>query len=195
MSTDSDAIVAAIKGMSDAFVGRINKTDSDFVEHARRVEGQMEQLVDLTKHMAVMNAKSDTIREELTDIKATLRLGQEKVDGSIGRLHKRIDEVGAASRDHSDLVKTNLELQIKGTKEHHDKLEADYRENLARLDGAKKLATVGWILFTFVVGTFGFIGKGWLENLDSQKDKQMQRIERLETQMRETLDLIEKKRQ
>lgn len=204
MSAESEAVVAAIKAMSDSFLGRIVKTESDFVEHTRRVENQMAQLIDLTKHMAVMHAKNDGIHEDLSEIKATLRINQEKVETSITRLHKRIDEVSEDSRDHSDTTKRHadiqvkvvsdkLEIQVKVVSDKLELLDKAYSAFVNRIDGAKRFATTLWILFAFIVSTFGFLGKNWIENIDREKQEQAVSIKRLEITHRELEDILKQK--
>lgn len=92
---------------------RIEKSESDFIMHLRKVEDRLDQIVDLTKTVAVLQQNSTTQTDNITEMRTHLKENSQRIDASIGRLHNRLDEIIAGQRDKLELHTKESEIKLK----------------------------------------------------------------------------------
>lgn len=162
MSSESEAIVAAITAMASTLSSRIESTETDFVGHLKKVEDRLDILVDLTKTVAVLQHQSAQFNEHINQVREQIREGQVKTDSSISRLHVRIDELNTSLRDRVELAKREMDIDLKGIKQDHSALKDTVN---SWVNWGKGAYAIGAVLCTFAVWT----GSRWLDDLEKSR--------------------------
>ena len=173
--SDSEPIVKAIETMATALLDRVNKTETDFVNHLQRVEDRLDQLVELTKNVAVIQANSANQQERMTEFGVQLRTFEQRNEGSTSRIHNRIDDLNHLVGEKLDVNEKKFEAMIAETvipfskkqedlaTKHHN-LDTEFQKYLNRAVAA--VSVIG-----FVIGTFSWIGKTWVTSLERDRDQ------------------------
>lgn len=173
--SESDPIVKAIEHMANILLDRVNKTEKDFVNHLQRVEDRLDQLVELTKNVAVIQANSANQQERMTEFGVQLRTFEQRNEGSTSRIHSRIDDLNHLVSEKLDVNEKKVEAMIADTilpvtrkqedlaTKHHT-LDSEFQKYLNRAIAA--VSVIG-----FVVGTFSWIGKTWITSLEKDRDQ------------------------
>jgi Mg2+ and Co2+ transporter CorA len=161
---ESDSIVAAIKSMADALLDRVNKTENDFVLHLQKVEDRLDQLVELTKNVAVIQAQASAQGEQMSELRAQFRSMENKFEGAVNRIHKRIDDLGESVHTQIDLQSKSFTIEMNPVKNNHNTLNTEVQKHLNRAIGA-----VG--IISFVIMTFSWIGNNWIKALEDRLEK------------------------
>ena len=171
-SPDSIAIVEAIKTMAATMAERISKTETDFVSHLQKVEARLDQLVDLTRSVAVIQTQASTQAEQMTELRTQIQMLQSRVDGSISRIHTRMDEISEQFRAKIDLKQMECDKQVDEVSKDHDALDREVR---AWYNYGRGL----WALFCFVVGIGGWSINKAVEVLAAEKTQLVAEVQRL----------------
>ena len=137
---DSIAIVEAIRAMASTLTERVSKTESDFISHLQKVEARLDQLVELTKSVAIIQTQAHSQAEQMTELRTQLRMIQDKTDTSISRIHVRIEETATQLNLKMDVKEKECESNIKGVAASHGKLSEEFHYYLNR--GAGSLGAV-----------------------------------------------------
>lgn len=96
----SDEVIKAISKMADNLLFRVNKTELDFVEHLKTVEERLDQLVELTKVMAVVQNEISHQDDKISDIKKTIS----EISGiNSNRLDQMANRMLEQDKEHRDL--------------------------------------------------------------------------------------------
>lgn len=173
--SDSDPIVKAIEHMANILLDRVNKTEKDFVNHLQRVEDRLDQLVELTKNVAVIQANSANQQERMTEFGVQLRAFEQRNEGSTSRIHSRIDDLNHLVSEKLDVNEKKVEAMIadnilpvtrkqEDLATKHHTLDSEFQKYLNRAIAA--VSVIG-----FVVGTFSWIGKTWITSLEKDRDQ------------------------
>ena len=141
----------------------------DFISHLRAVENRLDQLVELTKSVAIIQTQAGAQAEQMIELRTQMRSSQDKLDTSISRLHTRIDEMAERFRSQHELFEKESEAKVTTVENKHEALDKEFHYYLNRGLGA-------WALFSFLIG-----GAGWLLN------KSIEALEREKTQIVSTV--------
>lgn len=99
-SQEVGVIVQAINKMADGLMARVEKTESDFVGHLKKVEASLVQLVELTKEVAVMRVESTHLQEKVLDLLINTQKQDQEHKEAMKRMHERVDK---ADEEHLKL--------------------------------------------------------------------------------------------
>jgi small-conductance mechanosensitive channel len=141
---------------------RIEKTEADFIGHLQKVEDRLDQIVELTKTVAVLQTQTSQQTDQITEIRAYLRDSSAKFETSVSRIHTRLDEITTHGRDRMELHSKEVELNIKTVKEVSDRTEKDLRQWLNRGLGA-------WFILVLVFGSVQALTTRWVDNIEKEK--------------------------
>lgn len=152
---------------------RIEKTETDFVGHLKKVEDRLDQIVDLTKTVAVLQNQTTQQTDQISEVRAQLRESSSKFDNSISRIHTRLDELTTHQRDKIELASREIDIKleslkssslnaIENIKAQSNATERDFRQWLNRGVGA-------WVIFVLVVGVAQTGFYRWLDNIEKDR--------------------------
>lgn len=158
----------------ESLTRRLEKTESDFVGHLQKVEDRLDQLVDLTKTVAVLQQQNAQHNDALGELRAAMRETTDKFQISMTRLHTRIDEIQNHQRDKLELHSKETALAIKTNEISIGNVDKELKTWLNRGVGA-------WVIFAVVIGAAQTIGFRWLDA-----------VERDKAQMVQTMDIVSK---
>lgn len=99
-SAEVGVIVQAINKMADGLMARVEKTESDFIGHLKKVESSLSQLVELTKEVAVIRVESTHLQEKVLDLLLATQKQDAEHKDTIKRMHERID---STDKEHQKL--------------------------------------------------------------------------------------------
>ena len=154
----------------ESLTRRLEKTESDFVGHLQKVEDRLDQLVDLTKTVAVLQQQNAQHNDALGELRSTLRETTEKFQTSMTRLHTRIDELQNHQRDKLELHGKETALAIKTNEIATSNVDKELKTWLNRGVGA-------WAIFAVIIGAAQTFGFRWLDSIDRDKVQMVQALE------------------
>lgn len=157
--TNSAALVEVISTLNS----RIEKTESDFVVHLQKVEDRLDQIVDLTKTVALLQQQSNQQTDLITEVRTQLRETSSKSDGSIGRIHTRLDEIQNHQRDRLELYSKEVDLKIESVKKQTDATDRELKQWLNR----------GWGVWVIGCLIFGAVQTGfyrWIDGIEKDRE-------------------------
>ena len=154
---------------------RIEKTESDFLGHLQKVEDRLDQIVELTKTVAVLQTQTTQQTDQITEIRAQLRENGQKFETSVSRIHTRLDEITNHGRDRLELHSKDVELSLKSVKEISDRTERDLRQWLNRGLGA-------WFILVLVFGSVQAMTTRWIDSVDKDKVVIQQTVDKMKTE-------------
>lgn len=149
---------------------RIEKTETDFVGHLKKVEDRLDQIVDLTKTVAVLQTQTTSQNELIAEVRTSQRDYASKNDASVTRIHTRIEEVQNHTRDKMELLSKEQELAIKEVRTKSDNNEKELKQWLNRGIGA-------WLVFVVVIGTINTSLWRWVDSLERDRATVSQSLE------------------
>lgn len=160
---------------------RIQKTESDFISHLKKVEDRLDQIVDLTKSVALLGQQTSQQSDQITELRTSQREHFQKFDASVSRIHTRIEEIQEHHRDKIELIVKETELSGKELASKYDKVtkdlatkvdstEKDLRQWLNRGVGA-------WLVLVLVFGTFNTAIWRWVDTIEKDRTQIVQSIE------------------
>lgn len=175
---------------------RIQRTESDFVGHLKKVEERLDQIVDLTKTVAVLQSQTTQQGDSITDMRASQREHFQKMDGSITRIHTRIEEVQEHNRNKIELINAQVdgrikeidlavEKQIKEVSKQAGETEKELKAWLNRGWGA-------WAIFVFIVGIGSAGFYKWVDSLEKEKEATLKTLSTVVQQVDKTTNLAQK---
>ena len=162
-STDTGAIAEAINTLNS----RIEKTEHDFIGHLQKVEDRLDQIVELTKTVAVLQQQSIHQTDQISEIRAQLRDSSSKFDNSITRIHTRLDDIVSHQKDKLELHAKDVEIKIENVKSKTDKTAGELSSWLNRGIGA-------WAIFVFVIGLTSAGFYRWVDSIEKEKAANVQ---------------------
>ena len=103
-------IVQAINRMADGIMSRVEATERDFIGHLQKVEERLDQLVNLTKTVAVLQTEAAHRDDRMEETKRmVIKMGDDHQD-TLKRIHERIDKMDAKHSELDDRVKTYFRI-------------------------------------------------------------------------------------
>jgi hypothetical protein len=111
-STNASEAMILVTEAINTLNSRIEKTESDFVGHLQKVEDRLDQIVDLTKTVAVLQQHSSHNTDQITEMRNSMRESGQKMDVSISRIHTRLDEISNAQRDRMELHTKDSDMKL-----------------------------------------------------------------------------------
>lgn len=158
-TTNSTIIAEAISTLNS----RIEKTEADFISHLQKVEDRLDQIVDLTKTVALLQQQGNQQTDQITEIRGQLRETSGKIDSTITRIHTKLDEITSHQRDKMELYTKEMEIKFDALKNQTDSTERELKQWLNRGLGA-------WFIIVIV---FGVVQTGFYRWIDGiEKDRQ-----------------------
>ena len=151
---------------------RIEKTETDFLGHLQKVEDRLDQIVDLTRTVAVLQQQSSQQTDQITEVRTQLRENATKFENSISRIHTRLDEIANHNRDKMELHSKELDIKINNVKGVSENTDKEFKTWLNRGWGAWTIL----ILVFAAVQTFGF---RWVDAIEKEKTAQTAAIREL----------------
>lgn len=155
----------------ESLTRRLEKTETDFVGHLQKVEDRLDQLVDLTKTVAVLQQQNAQHNDTLAELRVSFRDTTDKFQTSFSRLHARIDEIQNHQRDKLELHGKETALQIKTTEIAVNNIDKELKTWLNRGLGA-------WAIFVVVIGIANTIGFRWIDSVDRNSIRLAEVLER-----------------
>lgn len=114
MATPRSSTTAAIFTEAiNSLNSRIERTESDFVSHLQKVEDRLDQIVDLTKTVAVLQQHSSSQNDHISEIRNQQRENTQKLDTTVSRIHARLDEIVSNQRDKLEIYVKEVDIKIK----------------------------------------------------------------------------------
>lgn len=161
--------------MFETFADRITKTESDFLGHLQKVEGKLDQLVDLTKTVAVLQEQTARHADVAAELRTTVRDTSAKNDASITRLHTRIDEVQGRHRAEMDGVKHAVNERLLESHKKAEEVDAELKKWLNRGWGV-------WTLATLICVLSGGMFYRWVDTIDRDRQAVVQVLDMVKTE-------------
>ena len=157
---------------------RIEKTESDFLGHLQKVETKLEQIVEVTRTVAVLQQQTNQQTDQITEVRTHLREYSQKFDASISRIHTRLDEITTHTRDKMELSNKEQELQLKSVSSKADTTEKELKQWLNRGVGA-------WVILAIFAAAVQTGFYRWIDSIEKDRTK-------IETQVATTATVVDK---
>lgn len=172
MATSKLSTNMAIAEALNTLNSRIEKTESDFIGHLQKVEDRLDQIVDLTKTVAVLQQQSIQQTDQISEVRTQFRENAAKFENSITRIHSRLDDIVNNQRDKLELHDKELEIKINSVKTFAENTEKELKTWLNRGWGV-------WAVFGLVFVAVQTVGFRWLDSMEKDKAAQVQTIKEL----------------
>lgn len=156
----------------ESMTKRLEKTEADFVGHLQKVEDRLDQLVDLTKTVAVLQQQNAQHNDTITELRTQMRESTDKFQTSLARLHTRMDEIQNHQRDKMELLAKEMAIDVKANEIAIYAVDKELKTWLNRGWGA-------WVIFALVVGTANTMFFRWVDGIDKDKTQLVQTIEKV----------------
>lgn len=193
--TSDDTIASIVNAAFNNLNDRVDKTERDFVGHLQKVEDRLDQLVDLTKTVAVLQQNTVNQTDQINELRVQFRETVQKIDTSISRIHNRLDELNTNQRDKIEIVSKELETRTDILEEKFNsivanltaKTELDISKTKSSIESTlekttklaettdgelKKWLNRGfgvWVFAAFVIGGAQTFAYKWLNNLEEER--------------------------
>jgi uncharacterized coiled-coil protein SlyX len=167
-ATSQDVTLAYVKTMSS----RMDRVEIDFVDHIRKIEGRLDQIVDLVRDVAVLKQQYAAQSEAIVELRGAVREQSQRVESSIARVHQRLDELAASVSASIDSETTKIVERIADSEKNHKELDSKFQMWLNRGLG-------GWAAFVLVVGAIQFIGVRWLSSMEADRAALVVQVQKL----------------
>ena len=158
---------------------RIVKTESDFVGHLQKVEDRLDQIVDLTKTVALLQQQTSQQVDTIAEVRTQLRDNSTKFDQSISRIHTRLDEIQTHQRDKLELYSKDIEIKVDSVKSKADTTDKELKAWLNRGWGA-------WGVMLLVLGAVNTGLYRWVDAIDKEKQANLIVLQQLTTAREKT---------
>jgi len=160
---------------------RIQKTESDFISHLKKVEDRLDQIVDLTKSVAVLGQQASQQSDQITELRTSQREHFQKFDASVSRIHTRIEEIQDHGRDKLELIVKETEL---AQKEVASKCDKATKEISSKADNTEKelkqwlnRGVGAWLVLVLVFGAFNTTLWRWVDSIEKDRTQIVQSME------------------
>ena len=162
---------------------RMDRIETDFVDHIRKIENRLDQLVDLVRDVATLKQQYTAQNVGIIELRGAIREQSQKMETSIARVHQRLDELTTSVGASIDSETSKIVDKLTDFEKDHKDLDRRFQMWLNRGLG-------GWIAATIVVAVLQYAGLRWLEQLEAdrvavnaQVQKLMGRISDIEAQL------------
>jgi len=141
---------------------RIAKAETDFVGHLKKVEDRLDQIVELTKSVAVLQTQTSQQTDHITEIRGAQREQFHKADASLTRVHSRIEEVQSNANIKLEAFGTEVKAMVKDVENHADSTDRELKAWLNRGWGA-------WAVFTLAITISSGLFYKWVDSIEQEK--------------------------
>ena len=167
-AASQEVTLAYVETMSS----RMDRVEIDFVDHIRKIETRLDQIVDLVRDVAALKQQYAAQNEAIVELRGAVREQSQRVESSIARVHQRLDELTASVGTSIDTETTKIVERIADSEKNHKELNGKFQMWLNRGIG-------GWAAFTIVFGAIQFIGIRWLSTLESDRATMVAQVQKL----------------
>ena len=167
-ASSSDLTLAYVRTMS----GRMDRIEIDFVDHIRKIETRLDQIVDLVRDVAALKQQYAAQSEALAELRGAVREQSIKMENSITRVHQRLDDLTASMNSSIDTETTKIVERLMDHEKNHKDLDRRFQMWLNRGLG-------GWMAFVLVIGALQFLGMRWLGTVDAERAALVEKVQKL----------------
>ena len=167
-ASTSDLTLAYVWTMS----GRMDRIEVDFVDHIRKIETRLDQIVDLVRDVAALKQQYAAQSEALAELRGAVREQSIKMENSITRVHQRLDDLTASMNSSIDTETTKIVERLMDHEQNHKDLNRRFQMWLNRGLG-------GWMAFVLVIGALQFLGMRWLGTVDAERAALVEKVQKL----------------
>ena len=168
IASAQDVTFAYVKTMSS----RMDRVETEFVDHLRKIETRLDQIVDLVRDVAALKQQYTAQSEAIVELRGAVREQSTRVESSIARVHQRLDELTASVSSSIDTETAKIVERIAESEKNHKELDGKFQMWLNRGIG-------GWTVFVLVVGILQFVGIRWLNTMDSDRETLVAQVQKL----------------
>lgn len=168
IASAQDVTFAYVKTMSS----RMDRVETEFVDHLRKIETRLDQIVDLVRDVAALKQQYTAQSEAIVELRGAVREQSTRVESSIARVHQRLDELTASVSSSIDTETAKIVERIAESEKNHKELDGKFQMWLNRGIG-------GWTVFVLVVGILQFVGIRWLNTMDADRETLVAQVQKL----------------
>ena len=168
IASDQDVTFAYVKTMSS----RMDRVEIEFVDQLRKIETRLDQIVDLVRDVAALKQQYTAQSEAIVELRGAVREQSTRVESSIARVHRRLDELTASVSSSIDTETAKIVERIADSEKNHKELDGKFQMWLNRGIG-------GWAVFVLVVGILQFVGIRWLNTMDADRETLVAQVQKL----------------
>lgn len=168
IASDQDVTLAYVKTMSS----RMDRVEIEFVDQLRKIETRLDQIVDLVRDVAALKQQYTAQSEAIVELRGAVREQSTRVESSIARVHRRLDELTASVSSSIDTETAKIVERIADSEKNHKELDGKFQMWLNRGIG-------GWAVFVLVVGILQFVGIRWLNTMDADRETLVAQVQKL----------------
>ena len=168
VASSSDLTLTYVRTMS----GRMDRIEIDFVDHIRKIETRLDQIVDLVRDVAALKQQYAAQSEALAELRGAVREQSIKMENSIIRVHQRLDDLTASMNSSIDTETTKIVERLMDHEKNHKDLDRRFQMWLNRGLG-------GWMAFVLVIGALQFLGMRWLGTVDAERAALVEKVQKL----------------
>ena len=168
VASSSDLTLTYVRTMS----GRMDRIEIDFVDHIRKIETRLDQIVDLVRDVAALKQQYAAQSEALAELRGAVREQSIKMENSIIRVHQRLDDLTASMNGSIDTETTKIVERLMDHEKNHKDLDRRFQMWLNRGLG-------GWMAFVLVIGALQFLGMRWLGTVDAERAALVEKVQKL----------------
>ena len=168
VASSSDLTLTYVRTMS----GRMDRIEIDFVDHIRKIETRLDQIVDLVRDVAALKQQYAAQSEALAELRGAVREQSIKMENSIIRVHQRLDDLTASMNSSIDTETTKIVERLMDHEKNHKDLNRRFQMWLNRGLG-------GWMAFVLVIGALQFLGMRWLGTVDEERAALVEKVQKL----------------
>ena len=168
VASSSDLTLTYVRTMS----GRMDRIEIDFVDHIRKIETRLDQIVDLVRDVAALKQQYAAQSEALAELRGAVREQSIKMENSITRVHQRLDDLTASMNSSIDTETTKIVERLMDHEKNHKDLDRRFQMWLNRGLG-------GWMAFVLVIGALQFLGMRWLGTVDAERAALVEKVQKL----------------
>ena len=168
IASAQDVTLAYVKTMSS----RMDREEIEFVDQLRKIETRLDQIVDLVRDVAALKQQYTAQSEAIVELRGAVREQSTRVESSIARVHRRLDELTASVSSSIDTETAKIVERIADSEKNHKELDGKFQMWLNRGIG-------GWAVFVLVVGILQFAGIRWLNTMDADRETLVAQVQKL----------------
>ena len=167
-----------------ALNSRIEKTETDFISHLQKVEDRLDQLVELTKTVALLQQQTNSQTDQITELRNQFREESNKYDATINKIFSKLEDIQSHQRDKLELYSKEVDIKIANVAMKAENTDKELRAWLNR----------GWGAWVVGVIVFGAVQTGfyrWIDSLEKDKTAQWAQIQSTQKLIDQTVQRLE----
>jgi DNA repair exonuclease SbcCD ATPase subunit len=170
----------------NSLTSRIERTEDDFVNHIKKIENRLDQLIDLMKAVATLQQQIATHSDVLTELRSSQRDQSARLEQNLVRAHERVDEAIDSISGKVANTTSKFEEKVAALDKNVAESERSLQKWLNRGFGA-------WAVSVLVLGSVQFFGSRWLDRIDQDRAETQAAIASLKietSEMKHTLQML-----